>query len=163
MNNINDRNIIITENLRQVGVVNKKSWKYCFIYIIVIITLFIIFTINYVCTKDFLNNNKIIYYDPFKVCKEQIADLNECSNKYRSQKLILEVECASYSMDLQLCFDELDKFNKRCFIYVSEFDKCRNEMKNNTNIASYCKRQIDDISSCNLNDELKINPLLYNI
>lgn len=131
--------------------------KFCFLYFLGMTLFVLILIVNYLITYDAFSENKIVYLDPNKVCKEFVFSFNEClSGKY--QKLNnnnstandtekgVEMLCSVENERVLYCFDCLKGFNKRCEIYLSEYSLCR---KNNLR-GENCSEILNDLKTCNI-------------
>lgn len=149
---------------------NNNNWKYCMLYSLIFFIGGFIFIMNYFATRNAFKDNKVVYYNRESVCNDRVQELNECLNKYKIRNNNVTStadECAGVSYQVQVCYDEISKFNKKCYIYISEFDKCIRDMKvekidpPKELISLNCKEFINDIVRCNTNDELEVNPIYY--
>lgn len=151
MNNTNDRNIIISQNASETDFARKQNlWKYCYIYAAVILSLSVLFLINYIFTHDALNKYRIIYIDPKQICKDQISQYQNCKN-INSSDYLGDI-CLNFSKSAKRCFDDLVKFNKRCHIYISDYSQC---------ISTKASCSILSLKNCNnFSQEIKIDYII---
>ena len=130
----------------------------------------IILIVNYLMTFDAFSENKIVYLDPNKVCKEFVFEFSQCitnkkemlvtaNNTFNETYSSEEINCNLENEKLIYCFDNLKSFNRRCEIYLSEYYLCkRDSVKSDSNL---CGEILNDIKTCNIWPEyIKINSTL---
>jgi hypothetical protein len=134
----------------------KNKWKYCLVQVFIFFALSLAFLVNFICTYDNFKENKYIHMSPQLICSSQIKEHNECLNKHRNQTDPREIieECMGANMRLQTCYDQVDIYNRKCFMYLSEFDKCvRDNIGVNTQadyLRNKCVEEINNIHLCTL-------------
>jgi hypothetical protein len=137
----------------------SPEWRYCFIYCLVILAMIIVMFINMFATINSFDG--LAYtYDAKKVCVDQIKLYDTCMKNKATEN---NEECAIFNNLVQACFDEIDKYNQRCAIYITEYYNCIQKYKfNNTRqVVELCGGEINEINKCNTNPDLKVDPLLY--
>ena len=137
---------------------DSSKIKYCFVYFIMIGVFILVIIGNYLITNDAFSENKIVYLDPNKVCKEFIYRFNLCISQKKEQPLTnntdneteksLDIMCSLENERLLYCFDYLNSFNKRCEIYLSEYNLCKRKTLKIENIL--CDEILNDIKTCNI-------------
>jgi hypothetical protein len=162
--NLQNQNIIKNNDFTSKNKVNnlenkKKKWKFCLLQILIFFALGVTFLVNFICTYDNFKDNKYIHINPEVICGIQIKEHNECLNQYRNKtdsNIIIE-ECVGANMRLQTCYDQVDIYNRKCFMYMSEFEKCVRDTlavnnKNRNNKIDFlrekCGEEISNIHIC---------------
>jgi hypothetical protein len=125
----------------------SPEWRYCFIYFLVIIGIVVLLILNLLATFNSFSD-KVSIYDPTKVCVEQIKWFKDCMKTSSD-------DCGNYSELVQTCMNEVDNFNKRCSIYISEFCQCKRGAQGAT---TACQSELEEIKGCNTVSGLKIDP-----
>jgi hypothetical protein len=132
---------------------NKGKWIFCLIYIILFIFIFLMFLLNYLSTVKSFSDNKVVRLIPDKICLEQNELLNKCLSKFKKNSSHLLEECNKESNELQKCYDKVEIFNKKCKVYLSEYEKCIRDHQKIKNDATYMKNKCSsiykDIMTCN--------------
>jgi hypothetical protein len=144
---------VIQELYVQRGInIIPKEWKYCLLYFLIVIVILILTAVNLVLTIDSFDGWMYVY-DANALCTTKVLQLEICMKTPT-------MDCSTYSKDAQNCIDEVENFNKRCSIYITEFCECKkvNKITNKTELAEQCSGEIKDIINCNYNSELKIDP-----
>jgi hypothetical protein len=170
--NLDRNNIIQTLYIDTGGDLTKpravsREWRYCFIYLIVLLGLLVIVLLNLIATKN--NFEGALYvFDAKVICLEQMTDYDKCTKRSSSTLLGNEGgsnanDCNVYNNYVKTCFDEVVKYNQRCSIYITEYRECLNTNKitNYKDIKALCGTEVSDINDCNINPDLKVDPLLY--
>jgi hypothetical protein len=128
---LNNENSINTSANRistdiSINKISLHKWKFCFIHILIFIFLFIIVFINFIVTIDAFDDNKILTMHPDEICDIYIQEHNICLNLNRNITKPDEIieECASSNLRLQVCYDQVKLYNRKCYMYLSEFEKC---------------------------------------
>jgi hypothetical protein len=137
----------------------SKEWRYCFIYFLVIISMLTVMVLNLLATFNSFESSKVYIFDSKQICDEQISYFLSCMGGLSSNN---NDDCGIYSILVQSCFDEVDTFNKRCGVYISEFCTCKNihNITSDIQLHEYCEGEVSDIQNCNINTELKIEPTI---
>ena len=110
----------------------------CFIYFIFLSFVFFLFIFNYIHTKNAFDENKNIIIKADKLCKVAIYYLSKRIN----EKVKYENKYLEY------CYEEVHKFNQRCYIFISELELC---YRKNNNKKNKCKNLENDLISCGIN------------
>lgn len=132
----------------------SKKWIICLIHFLIYSTIVIILITNYVLTKDNFKDNKVINMKPQQICNIYIKEHNECLNKYRTESEPTKIinDCVGANLQLQTCYDQVQNLNRKCFVYLSEFDKCINDNLTTTKsievLREKCKSIIKNINIC---------------
>jgi len=160
-NSISNSNELTIEQITHIEN-NKKKWKFCLLQILIFCALGITFLVNYICTYDNFRDNRYIHINPETICGIQIKEHNECLNQHRNKteknNLVIIEECVGANMRLQTCYDQVDIYNRKCFMYISEFEKCVRDTissgtdKNKNNKIEFlrgkCNEEIGSIHVC---------------
>ena len=138
---------------------DSTKLRYCLTYFLVIGLFILVLIANYLITYDAFSENKIVYLDPNKVCKEYVYKFNQCLASKRKKVLLvnntdnetdksLDIMCSLENEKLLYCFDNLKFFNRRCEIYLSEYYLCK---KSNLKTESNnCAEILNDLKTCNI-------------
>ena len=116
-----------------------KGIEFCILYIILFISLILIFIINYLKTKDAFKENKYINLSSEKLCDKTIKTFSEC---IKEKTLI---KCQYENKAVEYCYDESYSMNLMCFAYISELNLCLRKKNNN---VRYCENNINEIIRC---------------
>jgi hypothetical protein len=128
--------------------------KSCWLYLIAYILISVIFLVNFILTYNNFSDNQFIQMNPDLICNTLIKEHNLCLNNYRNKSDPHEIieECVGANIRLQSCYDKVQIYNEKCFLYFSEFDKCvRDNMKENKKIdflKSKCESENNDLTQC---------------
>jgi hypothetical protein len=135
-----------------VGANQRKEWKYCFIYLLAVILILVLTVVNLSLTFNSFDNGMWLY-DARSVCATKILRFDMCTKAKT-------LNCTDYTIQVKECTDEVDKFNKMCGVYVTEFCGCKNENNITTKVelVDKCSSEINDIKECNTFPDLKIDP-----
>jgi hypothetical protein len=150
-NNIINQNI--TSNITYTSTNIDKKWKSCFIHLLIFTLLSIVLLLNYFSTKDNFRENQFIQMIPERICDVHIKEHNECLNINRNMTEPSEIinECVGANIRLQTCYDQVF-FNRKCFVYMSEFEKCVRDKLGRNNKIDYlraqCSEDIANIQIC---------------
>ena len=143
-------------NLNYTNFSNKiiGSSKICFIYIVIYFSISVFFLLNFIFTYSNFDGNKYIIMQPSVICHILIKEHNDCLNNFRNKtnpKEIIE-ECVGSNLRLQFCYDKVQSYNEKCFLYFSEFERCvRLNMKENNTLEylrNICNSEEQDVNSC---------------
>ena len=115
---------------------------FCLLYFIIVLLFILLFILNYIYTKNAFDQNKNIILPPEKLCNNVIDDYLNCK-KIDKFKKICEFR------KIELCYDEVNIFNQKCFIFISELELCYRKNKNNK--KTKCKNEINDMLMCGKN------------
>ena len=118
----------------------KKSNAFYYIfYLSIIISIYVLFFINYLKTKNWYEENThYINLRPISICQNYIKSFENCLNSSQKSTLLLKKEgnnyiydtkiiCKEYNDKLQGCFDNVHHFSQRCQLYLNELDLCKNK------------------------------------
>jgi hypothetical protein len=170
-----ERNAIEYSNLPTNSQHSQKSYtksKYCTIYTLICLGIFLIFFINFLFTINAFDDNRIVSLKPDVLCKAFINDHNKCLTKHKNKNIgenkteeILD-ECSMQSRSVEDCYDGVSQFNRKCFVYISELDKCVRDHLSSANnqekkspseyLLLKCNNFVNDITLCS-NDLLQID------
>lgn len=141
--------------LSPTNIEQNKSWKYMLIYIIFFIGVLIFSIINYFETTNAFDDNRTIQLNPEFLCKPLNQILNLCLDQYKNNTPPGEIvlDCNQQSSEVQKCYDRVDHFNKKCFLYLSEYEECLRDEKKKSNDANNAKNQChslhNELNLCN--------------
>ncbi len=144
---------------------SKIKSNLCLILIMISATIVIFFLVNLIFTVNAFENNKVITMKAEVICRQFISEHNQCLNKYRNKTEPAQIidECLSQNINLQYCYDQVHKYNKKCYVYFSEFERCvRNNEKNNNSkedLRNICREFTEDIKRC-IYEFLTIDPFI---
>lgn len=173
-NNQNDSETISSNsgsniNLSQNNPINKGEFishsNICWLFLITSFLCVLFLLLNLIFTIDAFSDNRVIIMNAEKICNALIVEHNECLNKFRKTSSPEETisECLSQSLNLQYCYDQVYYYNKKCYIYLSEFDKCVRDNKKINDSMDYlkmrCRVSIDGIERCT-GDYMTIDPFI---
>jgi hypothetical protein len=137
----------------------------CIIFALISILFLLFLLCNFFLTINAFNENKVVTLKPEIICKQFITEHNACLNRYRKETEPQQTidECLSQSLNLQYCYDKVYFYNKKCYIYFSEFEKCVRDYKKIDDsqdfIRRQCKRITQDIQRCT-SEYMTIDPFV---
>jgi hypothetical protein len=144
--------------------------RFCLLYFVIIGLFVLVLIVNYLITYDAFSENKVVYLDPNKVCKDYVYRFNKClsSKKDKVQTVnstdnetekSFDIMCSLENEKLLYCFDNLKSFNRRCEIYLSEYYLC--SKKKILGGGNKCWDILNDLKACNIWPEyISINSTL---
>lgn len=156
MNNLNYSNFSIK--------INGCS-KVCLIHIFMYFSISLFFLLNFIFTYGNFDENKFITMKSDLICHLFIKEHNECLNNFRNKSSPKEIidECVGTNLRLQMCYDKVQLYNEKCFVYFSEFEKCVHTKIKESNkgeiLRTLCKSEEDDINNCT-SDFVTFDPFL---
>ena len=130
---------------------------YYIAYMIIIISIYVLFFINYLKTNNWYKDNiHYINLNPISICENYIKKSEAClkdtqkksSNVIKKQgdKYVFDsaIICKEDNDKLQICIDSVNLFREGCQIYLNELSLCKNNGKQlnncmNKNIANCLK------------------------
>jgi hypothetical protein len=139
--------------------------KICWLHLMVYSIILLLLLINFILTYNNFSENKFIQMSPSMICNVFIKEHNLCLNKFRNQTEPNEIteECVGANLRLQSCYDKVQIYNEKCFLYFSEFDKCvsdkRKESKEIDFLRTQCQSEIEDINRC-IEEFISFEPFL---
>ena len=131
--------------------------KFCLIDIFSCVTLLLIFAFNFYFTINAFVGSRIINLNPEILCHGLVNEFNYCINKNKNNTWNNEITTCTYEgHSVEECYDNVALINRRCFIFVSELDKCVIEnianKNNSTQIKSElnlkCMKYVKDVTQC---------------
>ena len=120
-----------------------KIWHafYYIFYMIIIISIYVLFFINYFKTHNWYEKNiKYINLSPLSICANYIKKSGDClkdtqklssSLKNLGDKYVFDSStiCKEENDKLQICMDNVNIFKEVCQIYLNELYLCKNNGK----------------------------------
>ena len=150
---------------------NKSSLKNFILYISIIIIIYISLIINYFKTNNWYDKNlHFINLQPINICKQYMTNLEKCLNQIQKSTSMVKKEGKNYVYDtkeickddnnrLEICFDRVHLFSKKCQIYLNDLYLCKNIKKEslekciNNNLIN-CWRPFNIINISKVYEEL---------
>ena len=131
-----------------------KIWHalYYIFYLIIIISIYILFFINYLKTNNWYEENMhYINLRPISICENYIKKSEACLKEAQKSSSLLQKQGDKYIFDstiickedndkLQMCLDNVNLFSQRCQMYLNELYLCKtngkeiNKCLNNKNL-----------------------------
>lgn len=112
--------------------------KYCLIYSVIFISLYLLFVLNYLLSSKSFQFNHYLYIPSDYLCKISIEELTKSLESNTSNSSYIQK-----NNEVEKCYNKATVFNKKCFMYISEMCLCR-EKKNK------CAWIIRDLRECSL-------------
>jgi hypothetical protein len=124
--------------------------KFCFLYLLFLIGIFVIFILNYIYTINAFEKNNFVNLNPEKICLKNINLFTEClKTNLKYDKCVYENKA------VEDCYDETSSMNRICYVYLSEVDLCINNNKFgkevsqlNKTLKNICGVQMDEVIQC---------------
>ena len=135
-----------------------KIWHalYYIVYMIIIISIYVLFFINYLKTNNWYEENiHYINLNPISICENYIKKSEACLKDIQKSSFFIKKQGDKYVFDsgiickedndkLQICLDSVNVFREKCQIYLNELSLCKNNGKQlnkclNKNLANCLK------------------------
>ena len=141
---------IISKNKNENLCVNKCRQKkfflnfYIYIYLCIYLLIIIFFLLNFMYTKNILNEDKNIYFLPKDLCNKILNIFLECIKNKNDNN----IKCYSENNAVEDCYDETNDLNHLCKFYIKGLELCLKKNKDKTNLKNKCKNELNDIVIC---------------
>ena len=120
-----------------------KVWHalYYIFYMIIIISIYILFFINYLKTNNWYEENiHYINFNPISICDNYIQKSEACLKDIQKSTSAVKKQGKVYVFDstnickedndkLQICLDNANLVRERCQLYLNELSICKNNGK----------------------------------